>query len=126
MREFQGHRLRGLRRFATSRVAQAFLLLLLILIGESLVGLYQRARAVGSEEKALKQELATLQDRRTALIAEVAALETERGIEALIRERFGLVREGEKVINLVGAVATVTPPAAVTLSWWQKIANWFK
>ena len=120
MREFQGHHRRRLRRLTASRPVQVLLLLILILLAESVVRLYQRGQAVAGEEQSLKQELAALEARRAELTAEVASLETDRGGEAASRERFGVVKEGEKVINLVGVAptgeATTTP-----VLWWRKI-----
>lgn len=102
MREFQDHYRRRLRRLTASRPVQVFLFLILILVGESVAQLYQRERVVVKEEQLLKHELALLEAKRLELMAEVASLETDRGMEEAIRGRFGMVKEGEKVINLVG------------------------
>lgn len=123
MREFQGQR--QLRRLTASRPVQIFLVLILILVGQSVIRLYGRERAIALEEQSLRRALASLAARRAELAAEVAALETDRGVEAAIRERFGVVKPGEKVINLVGAPAT-SAPTAVNPSWWQEVVGWFQ
>jgi len=107
-----------------SRSLQIFLLLILVLIGQSVVQFYQRERAVAAEEMVLRSELLALTVRRDELTAEVASLGTERGIEGEIRERFGVVKEGEKVINLISESAPTVAPTT-TVSWWQKIVSWF-
>lgn len=106
----------------TSRVIQAFCLVIFILISSRVVILYQSERVVAGEELALKQELETLLTRRHELTAEIASLSTDRGVEEEIRERYGVVKEGEKVINLVGEIATTTIPIAPD-SWWQVVWN---
>ena len=121
MRKFQGYYHRRLRRLTASRPGQVFFLLLLILVGESVVRLYQRERVVAKEERVLKREFLALEARRDELTAEVALLETDRGVEEAIRERFGMVREGEKVINLVGVMVPPTGVTTTPFSWRQKI-----
>ena len=64
-----------------------------------------------------------LEERKTSLEANLAALETARGKDAAIRTAFGVARPGEEIIVVVPpSPATTTPP----LSWWQKILGWFK
>src|SRR3989344_4665771 len=123
MRQFQDHR--QWHRLLSSRQVQALLVLLLILVGESVARLYQRERVIAVDEQSLERELLTLKARRAELLAEVARLETDRGVEEEIRERFGVVKAGEKVINLVGGVATAIP-TTTELSWWNKVTDWFK
>ena len=108
-----------------SRVTQALGLIIFILVGSRVVILYQSERAVAKDELALEQELDSLLAHRDEITAEIAALGTERGVEEEIRERYGVVKEGEKVINLVGEMATTTVESEPN-SWWQKIINWLE
>ena len=126
MREFQDRHRRSWRRLIASRLVQIFLILILILMGESVVHLYQRERVVAKEEEAVKHELALLEAKRAELSVEVTSLETERGVEEALRERFGVVKEGEKVINLVGVTATSTETTTTNSSWWQKVVDWLR
>ena len=126
MREFQDRRRRSWRRLIASRLVQIFLILILILMGESVVHLYQRERVVAKEEEAVKHELALLEAKRAELSVEVTSLETDRGVEEALRERFGVVKEGEKVINLVGVTATSTETTTTNSSWWQKVVDWLR
>ena len=126
MREFQDRRRRSWRRLIASRLVQIFLILILILMGESVAQLYQRERVVAKEEEAVKHELALLEAKRAELSVEVTSLETDRGVEEALRERFGVVKEGEKVINLVGVTATSTETTTTNSSWWQKVVDWLR
>ncbi|MFH1170130.1 MAG: septum formation initiator family protein [Candidatus Vogelbacteria bacterium] len=123
MRKFQHQS--WLRRLAVSRPVQVLFLLLIILMGVRVFGLYQNKQNVRAEEISREKELAKLIARRDKLMAEVASLTTDRGVEEAIRERLGVVKPGEKVINLVGDTPT-PPPVPPSIPWWQKIMEWFK
>lgn len=122
MKEFQNHR--RSHRLLSSRPVQMLLLLVVIMMGKSVWQFYQRERTVAAEEKSLRRELLALAARRDELAADVARLETDRGVEEEIRERFGVVKEGEKVINLVGETVPA-PPAAAVVPWWRALWNRF-
>lgn len=85
-------------------------------------GLAGKAHIAVSQENEAKWQYQTLEDRKTTLEANLAALATERGKDAAIRTAFGVARPGEEVI----VVVPPTPAAATTtLSWWQQILSWF-
>ena len=85
-------------------------------------GLVGKAQIAVLQANNAKRQYQTLEERRTALEANLSALETERGRDAAIRTTFGVARPGEEVIVVVPP-ATSTP--TTTPSWWQKILNWF-
>ena len=124
MREFQVKRRRQ-PSLLGSRSVQILLVLILALMAPSVARLYQQERAVAKEEAALQQELAALLARRDGFLADIARLETNRGVEGAIRERFGVVKPGEKVINLVG-LPIATTVTATTSPWWQGIIDWLR
>src|SRR3989344_3381437 len=123
MRKFQHQG--WFRQLTVSRPVQALFLLLLILVGVRVFGLYQSKQNVRTEEILRENELVKLTARRDELMAEVASLTTDRGVEEAIRERLGVVKAGEKVINLTGDIPTPIP-ASVSIPWWQKIIEWFQ
>jgi cell division protein FtsB len=85
-------------------------------------GLAGKAHIAVSQENEAKWQYQALEDRKTTLEANLAALATERGKDAAIRTAFGVARPGEEVIVVVPPTpATTTPP----LSWWQQLLNWF-
>ncbi|MHB8710024.1 MAG: hypothetical protein ACYC6X_00520 [Minisyncoccota bacterium] len=91
-----------------------FLSLIWGLVGKTVV-------AVG-EARSVERQYQALEERKAILSANLAALGTDRGEDAAIRTAFGVARPGEEVIVVVPPVATTSPPS---LSWWQKILNWF-
>ncbi len=105
---------------------QGVLIGILLLVAFWLVsliwGLAGKAHIAVSEAHEAERQYEALEDRKTLLQANLAALATARGQDAAIRTAFGVARQGEEVIVVVPPelkVPTVPP------SWWQKILNWF-
>jgi len=85
--------------------------------------LYGPRRAKQDAETA-QQDLAqtTAEDEKAK--AEVARLSSASGLEAALRQRFGVVKPGEGMIVLVGtAVVATATPVATTTSFWGR---WWK
>lgn len=98
------------------------LLLVAFWLASLIVGLAGKTHIAVSEANEAKRQYESLEARKTALEASLAALGTERGKDAAIRTAFGVARPGEEVIVVVSpASATTTPPQ----SWWQKFLSWF-
>ena len=105
---------------------QGILIGILLLVAFWLVsliwGLARKAHIAVSEAHEVERQYEALEDRKTLLQANLAALATARGQDAAIRTAFGVARQGEEVIVVVPPelkVPTVPP------SWWQKILKWF-
>ena len=125
MREFQDRR--RIRRLLHSRYAIGALVVVLALSIEAVWGIYSKYGK--SEELAARMEanLAELQTRKQRLEGLNASLETSEGKEREIRERFGVVREGERTIIIVdeaGADDGVTPIAP--RGWWGAFLAGFR
>jgi|CXWL01.1.fsa_nt_gi hypothetical protein len=105
---------------------QGILIGILLLVAFWLVsliwGLAGKAHIAVSEAHEVERQYEALEDRKTLLQANLAALATVRGQDAAIRTAFGVARQGEEVIVVVPPelkVPTVPP------SWWQRILSWF-
>ena len=123
MKEFQGRR----RRFNYFWLVSILLAILIILLVKPVYQLSQKNRLVSAERQSLLEEVAELKVRQAKLAVEVDRLVTDRGVEEEIREKFNVVKTGEKVISLV------VPPASTSLAtpiiskpWWQIFLDWFK
>lgn len=99
------------------------LLLASLWLASLIWGLFGKARIAVSEAQEAKLQYETLEERRTVLEANLAALGTARGQDAAIRTAFGVARPGEEVIVVVPP-ATATP--TTTPSWWERIVSWFE
>lgn len=98
------------------------LLLVSFWLGSLIVGLAGKTHIAVSEANEARRQYESLEARKAALEANLAALGTERGKDAAIRTAFGVARPGEEVIVVVPPEpATTTKPK----SWWQKLLSWF-
>ena len=105
---------------------QGFLIGILLLVAfwlASLIwGLAGKAQIAVDEAHKAQRRYQALEERKTILEANLAALETARGRDAAIRTSFGVARPGEEIIVVVPSETATSAP---TLSWWQKILDWF-
>ncbi len=94
---------RIIRKILFGRVTVVVLLILVIIIARGTWNMYQKSQfAQGSRNKAEKQ-LLILQKRKESLEVELARLNTQRGIESELRQKFDVGRKGEHLIVLVDA-----------------------
>ena len=74
-----------------------------------------------SQANDAKRQYQSLEARKTALEANLAALNTPHGQDAAVRTAFGVARPGEEVIVVVPPVTATTTTA---VPWWQWLFNW--
>ena len=85
-------------------------------------GLIGKAQIAVGEARDAQRQYQALEERKQMLEANLSALNTDRGRDAVIRTTFGVAKPGEEVIVVVPP-ATATPTS--TLPWWKRILNWF-
>jgi len=117
MREFQERR--RLKKFLHSRYAIGILIVVLILLAHSVWSVYQKYEKSKEISSRMKADLASLQAREDSLKQSIDSLATPEGKEREMRDRFGVVKEGEKMVILVndaptGTDASITPETG----WW--------
>ncbi|MDO8518472.1 MAG: hypothetical protein Q7S26_04260, partial [bacterium] len=61
------------------------------------------------------------QAQETRVAAAVANTSSSRGVETQLRERFGVARPGEGVIQIVRDSATSSALTTQSESWWARI-----
>ncbi len=96
MRNFQKEKKMGYIMQSTPFLI--FLGALTIFFSFSLLSLLSKAREVSQNKKITESKVTELEVSKAKLTSEIVKLKTEEGIEENIREKFGLVKEGEKVI----------------------------
>ncbi len=69
----------------------------------------------------LEQQLATLTEKRKELEKNVSRLDDPQGIEAELRKRYGVGREGEEAIILVEEEA---PPQVTSETFEKPVGMW--
>jgi cell division protein FtsB len=125
MREFQERR--RMRRFLHSRYAIAVLLVLCALLARGVWSVYQKYERSKELAQRTQGELAELEARQKTLSQLNASLETEQGKEREIRDRFGVVKPGERMVVVVDdATRTDDGQSDGAGGWWQRFLGWFR
>lgn len=122
MREFQDRR--RVKKFLHSRYVLVFLFVIVLLLGRGVWGIYVKYQKSEVFVEKARNDLTTLQNREKTLTKSITDLTTEEGREKELRDRFGVVREGEKMIILVEDSADVKPSVNVLNdSWWHRFLD---
>lgn len=124
MREFQERR--RIKKFLHSRYAIAVLIVLCLLMAKGVWGVfdkYEKSKALSDRTKA---ELSNLETRQKFLVQSTEALATDQGKEREIRDRFGVVKEGEKMVVIVDNSPTSSIDGdGGPKSWWDIFVGFF-
>ena|SRR3989338_4823803 len=99
MREFHDRRL--LRKALFSSVSVIILALLLFFSIRGLLPIYERYSQARSLRQAAEGRLKGLEERKSELADALVRMTSERGFEEEVRKRFGVVRPGEGVVEIV-------------------------
>ena len=101
------------------KIMLGVLAVLVLLLSRAVWGVYTKSRLAAGGRAGAESRLAEVEKRRDTLLADVERLNSERGIEEEVRRNLSVIREGEKVINLVEPESVATTSA--TTSWWRKV-----
>jgi cell division protein FtsB len=85
--------------------------------------MYGKFAAASEARSDAETQLAQLQTQYERVEAQVAELTTDRGIEAAVRERYGVARPGEGEIDIVRHASTSDSGARGSESWFRKLWN---
>jgi hypothetical protein len=115
------------KRYVYSPLSLILLFLILILLIKALWGLYSKERLSATLLEREQAELSRTLERKKELANAVDYLKTDRGIEAEIRSKFRVVKEGESVAVIIGDEKTnaTTTSTSTPSSLWQKFIGLF-
>jgi cell division protein FtsB len=98
MREFEIKRKRtNLTSLIYNKVTVIFLLILIILMAKTLWNTSHKKKFSEAAVIKAKKELTELQKREEYLVSQIEYLKSPEGVEAELRERFRVGREGEEI-----------------------------
>lgn len=90
---------------------------------------YKKVRDTQGNAAAVAKTYDKLKDREEELMVKIRSLETPLGVEAEIREKFGLVKEGEEVVVVIDApkedVESENSDDPKNKTLWEKFKGWF-
>lgn len=89
------------RKIMQSKPALIFLFIIALLFLWSIVNLFGKMQETITNKKIAEEKIITLQNDKEKLSLDIKNLQTEKGIEENIREKFGLAKEGEGMIVVV-------------------------
>jgi len=83
--------------------------------------MYGKLSEASVGQEAAEAQLAALQTQEARVATSVADTSSTRGVEAQVRQRFGVARPGEGVIQIVRDQASTSAQTPTPKSWWVRI-----
>ena len=90
--------------------------------------IYKKAQETKKNMMAVAETHEELKIRESELVGKIDSLETPLGVETEIREKFGLVKDGEEMIVIVDPPKEEIENDSDTMddrTLWEKIKGWF-
>ena len=116
-------RLRSLLR--TPVVLALLVFVALFLVWETW-GLFSKERVAHETAASAQAEEQALEARKADLNQKISRLDTPQGVEAEIRERLGVVKDGEEEVMIVPAGASNTQGVEGEGGLWYTLTHFFK
>lgn len=99
MKDFQKRS--GFRNIMQSKIALFLLGVLIIVFSWSIIQLIGKMQDTNKNKKIAENKISELQKQKEKLMYDITNLNTDKGKEENIRERFGFAKEGEEMIVVV-------------------------
>ena len=116
---------RTLQRLLFGKVALIVLLIILVFTVRGAWSVYERSEYARESRTHAERELAELEAREHVLSEELQRLQTPRGVEEEIRQKFDVGREGEQLIVLIDAPEPAAPAQNLQPTLWERLAEIF-
>jgi cell division protein FtsB len=119
------HQKRKLRSFLYNRYTLSGLAIIFVLLLHSTWTVYEKKRASEEMRRLAEEKVDSLVQRKGDLEQKIERLSTEIGLEEEIRAKFGVAKEGEKVVVYVPNSEELSEKSNTKKSIWQRIKNFF-
>ena len=124
MREFQERR--RTRKLLHSRYVIVLLVILIVLLVRGVIGAYEKYNKSRDLASRTEKDFAELSARQVLLSRSIDSLATDVGKERQLRDEFGVIREGEKMIVLINDKAEATTTSQpIEKGWWTRFIGFF-
>jgi len=114
---------RFIQKTVFGKIGLVALVVLFAVFANGTWSVYKKASFSKENRQMAEQELAELHERSAALEEELARLDTERGVEEEIRQKYDVGREGEKLIVLVDAPEPKVVVPVLEPTIWEKLVR---
>ena len=91
----------------------------------SMIGLWNKLEETSKSKKIAEDKVTELQQQKATLTSQINDLKTPEGVDAAIRDKYGLAKDGEGEIVIVDDTSTA-PSSAAPVGFWAHIKSWFK
>lgn len=101
---------------------------ILVVFSYSMIGLIEKERETAKKKELKLAEIESLRNREESINNDIEKLKTEEGVEETIREKYQVVKEGEKMVVIVGKDQKITNQEIEVLnehSFWGWIKKMF-
>ncbi len=109
-----------------SKTVLALLFIIVLIFAWSVFGFWWKMSETSKNKKLAEEKVAELQKQKDKLTSDISELKTSEGVEANIRDKFGLAKDGEGLIVIVDDKKQDTDGQASTGGFWSFFTNWFK
>jgi len=125
MREYEEKK--KISRYLYSKPSLAVLIILIMLLTKATWNVYGKYKESSKSLALSTRELKDLENKENDLTIKVEALETNRGIEAEIRDKYPVTKEGEYMVVIVdNASGSKNQNIQSKESLWQKFLDLFR
>ncbi len=119
------------KRIIFSRGMVIVVILAILLIGYEVFSIVGKGLDAAKARKVAESQAADLKTKEAELTAKLAALNTPEGKEAILREQFPVVKEGEHVVVITEDDRPTIPPNSADQSassggFWNFLKNLFR
>ena len=113
--------------FWHSPLVLIFLFIILVLFSYNMIGLIQKERETNKNKVSELNKIDELKKRKDTLSKDIDRLNTEEGIEESVRDKFQVVKPGEKMVIIVDENANkpTSPEESTDHSFWGYIKRLF-
>ena len=116
------------KRFFYSKTVIFIVIVVILTLIPGVYGIYVKGQESAKDRSAAERELADLKTREEMLSSKLNYVNTDRGLEEEIREKFNVAKQGESVIVLVDkpvVASTTENDANIFRAMWNKIKKVF-
>jgi len=88
-------------RFWHSPLALGIIFVALVFFSYRMVNLIEKERETNRKKELVQEEIDSLKRKEASLSVSISKLETEEGREGVIREKFPVAKQGEKMVTII-------------------------